>query len=78
MSNHANLSPSAESLLFPGRESDPDTLEEVVGQAIGAGSACWETLSGAGVFQSERACQILNEAVAWIHTHYVQREDSHV
>jgi hypothetical protein len=36
-------------------------LEEVVGQAIGAASACWENLAGAGTFESGRAAQIMNE-----------------
>lgn len=35
-----------------------DTLEEAVGLSIGAASACWDNLSGAGVFESERAAVI--------------------
>lgn len=36
-------------------------IEEFVGQAVGAASACWETLEGAGVFDSERAVRITEE-----------------
>jgi hypothetical protein len=35
-----------------------DTLEEAVGLAIGAASACWTNLDGAGTFESERAAEI--------------------
>lgn len=35
-----------------------DTLEEAVGLSIGAASACWDNLSGAGTFESERAALI--------------------
>jgi hypothetical protein len=31
--------------------------------AIGAGSACWDTLEGAGVFQSERAVEITKKLI---------------
>jgi hypothetical protein len=34
------------------------SLEAAVFQALGAASACWENLEGAGVFQSERAKEI--------------------
>ncbi len=34
------------------------TREEAVYQALGAASACWENLRGAGVFRSERAVMI--------------------
>ena len=56
----------SDSILFPGRESDPDTIEAVVGEAIGAGSVCWESLTGTGVFQDQRASQIVDEVVAWV------------
>lgn len=32
-----------------------ESLEEAVFQALGAASACWDNLEGAGVFQAERA-----------------------
>lgn len=47
----------------------PRDLEEAVGQAIGAGSVCWEDPGGAGVFQSDRASQIVDELVEWIRNH---------
>lgn len=39
------------------------SLESAVFQALGAASACWENLSGAGVFQSEEAQEIGNVLV---------------
>lgn len=48
----------------------PSSLSEVVGQAVGAGSVCWQDVAGAGVFDSARAAQIVAEAVAWIEDHY--------
>lgn len=43
---------------FVVREGEELTLESAVFQAIGAASACWEDISAAGVFDSERARQI--------------------
>lgn len=37
---------------------EADTLEEAIGLSIGAASACWDNLEGAGVFESERAAAI--------------------
>jgi hypothetical protein len=37
------------------------SLEEAVGQAVGAASACWDNLEGAGVFQSTRAKAIVEQ-----------------
>lgn len=54
--------------IFDG-PNPPSTLEEVIGQAIGAGSVCWEGLSGA-VFQSEQASAIVDDVVAWIRKNY--------
>ena len=55
------------------RERDPQTLEEVVFQALGAASACWESLEGAGVFQSDRAKTIGDEVIDWINSRYMER-----
>lgn len=41
-------------------------LETIVNIAVGAGSACWDNLRSAGVFQSEKALTICEEAVAEI------------
>jgi len=41
------------------RSSEADiTLEEAIGQALGAASMCWETPEGAGEFNSTRASEI--------------------
>jgi hypothetical protein len=65
-------------ILFRGLSSDPTNLGEVLGQAVGAGSTCWENLSSAGIFQSERASQIVDEAMTWIKANYVERKDEFV
>lgn len=46
-----------------------DPLETVVGQLVGYASACWEDLSGAGVFESDRAAVALESTVGWLRTH---------
>lgn len=43
------------------------SLEQAVFQALGAASACWGNLEGAGVFQAERAMQIGEELLAFIY-----------
>jgi hypothetical protein len=42
------------------------TLEQAVGEALGAASMCWETPEGAGVFDSSAASGIADQLVAWI------------
>jgi hypothetical protein len=49
--------------IFPEWKIDTP-LEEVIGNAIGAGSMCWEHPEKAGVFDTERASQIMDEVVA--------------
>jgi ABC-type molybdenum transport system ATPase subunit/photorepair protein PhrA len=46
--------------------ADAETLFEVVGQVIGAGSMCWESVDKAGVFQSELASSLVEDAIARI------------
>lgn len=41
-------------------------VRQIVAQAIGYGSACWEDLEGAGVFQSDDAAAGVEAAVAAI------------
>lgn len=41
-------------------------LEEAVFQALGAASACWDNLEGAGVFESDRAKAIGDALMARI------------
>lgn len=43
-------------------------IEQAVFEAIGAASVCWETLEGAGVFDSTRAKQIGDELVDYINS----------
>lgn len=42
----------------------PKSAREVVFQAIGNASTCWNDLEGAGVFDSERAKRIGEELIA--------------
>jgi hypothetical protein len=56
-------------LLHPGDDHDAEVdydelLSEVVFQALGAASACWENLSRAGIFESDRAKQIGDDLIA--------------
>lgn len=43
-----------------------NSIEEVVFQAMGFASTCWENMSGTGVFQSTLAKDAGDEAVAKI------------
>jgi rubredoxin len=51
-----------------------DSLQQAVGESLGAASVCWENPGGAGVFQDGRAKQVLDDLVAWIETHYTANE----
>lgn len=42
------------------------TLRSAVFQALGAASTCWDNLSGAGVFQSEKAQEVGDKLLAAI------------
>jgi hypothetical protein len=42
-------------------------LPQVIGEAVGAASMCWEFPEKAGVFQSEKASQIVDEVMEIIH-----------
>lgn len=66
------------SVLFTGSESDPEDLQGVIGQAIGAASMCWENMSGTGIFDSTRARQILDDALNWVTENYVPRHTDEV
>lgn len=39
------------------------SLESAVGQAIGAGSTCWEKMDGTGIFDEARATEIVDALV---------------
>lgn len=46
--------------------NEADTLEDAIGLALGAASTCWDNLSGAGVFQSERAGFVSQELLTLV------------
>lgn len=60
-----------DSVLFDG-VNNPNTLEEVVGQAVGAASVCWESMEGTGIFQEDRARQIVDDVVGWVNKNYIR------
>ena len=39
-------------------------VDDIIGEAIGAASVCWENPGGAGAFDSERASIIVDEVMA--------------
>lgn len=51
-------------------DNDKKDLETVVFVAIGAATACWENLSGAGLFESDRAKEIADELVDILKTKF--------
>jgi hypothetical protein len=56
----------AEQIVAEARDKGEPALETLVFQALGAASACWENLEGAGVFESTRAKDIGDQTVAAI------------
>lgn len=51
----------------------PESLEQAVGEAVGAASTCWTNLGDAGVFKSEQAVEVVNGLVGWINENYIPR-----
>jgi hypothetical protein len=52
------------------------TLEELrtkVFTALGAVSACWDHLEGAGLFLDQEAADVGNSLIEWIDQHYEPR-----
>lgn len=47
-------------------DEGPLSLAEAVGQSLGAASACWENLAGAGVFDSTRCSEIYEWLMAYL------------
>ena len=47
-------------------EDGEDPLHTVIGQLAGYASACWETLEGAGVFQSTEAGVAVDATLEWL------------
>lgn len=43
-----------------------EELKKFIGEKVGQATACWDNLEGAGVFQSEKASEILDEIFAAI------------
>lgn len=48
------------------------SIESAVFQALGAASVCWESVEGAGVFDSTRAKEIGEELMAFIRAYYCE------
>lgn len=42
-------------------------IDQVIGEAIGRASVCWENMEGTGVFDSDTASQITQEVLDVIH-----------
>jgi hypothetical protein len=58
--------PKWEPARGPDDEGSEPLLGEAVGQALGAASACWDNLSGAGVFDSTRCGEIHEWLMAYL------------
>jgi hypothetical protein len=56
--------------IFDWANDEDAVLGTVLGNGVGAGSACWSNLEQAGVFDSVRASEIVQEMEAWILAHY--------
>lgn len=52
--------------LFDWTKGEPESLEQAVQIAVGAASACWENLEGAGVFDDRRATEVSEQLLAWL------------
>lgn len=50
-----------------------EDLPAAVFQAIGVGSICWENLSGAGIFDSNKAREVGEELLERIEAHVAER-----
>ena len=48
------------------RNGEADPLRSVIFQALGAASACWDNLEGAGVFKDREAKQVGDDLLAFI------------
>lgn len=54
-------------------DQEADSPEQAVFLALGAASACWDNLRGAGVFESTRAKQIGDQLMAYLYDHGLPR-----
>lgn len=50
------------------------SLEEIIGQVVGAGSMCWSNPADAGTFDSEKAKWATDGAIETIRKFYVERD----
>jgi hypothetical protein len=50
-------------VITKNRFDDCESIEQTLGQALGAVSTCWERLDLAGEFQSEKASAVLDESL---------------
>lgn len=57
-----------------GYRRQPASLETAVGEAMGAASACWDNLAGAGVFESEKARALTAELLARLRAELAPRD----
>lgn len=48
----------------------PRTLRQIVGEAIGQATMCWEHIDQAGIFDSERATQIIDDLLDELPPHW--------
>lgn len=46
------------------KPSENPEVQRIIGEAIGAGSMCWESMSGTGMFQSDQARAVLDNTLA--------------
>lgn len=60
----------AEVMQFEELRPEDQNLKTIVGLAVGAASVCWDDMTGKGVFESERAQQIVEEVISWIEERY--------
>lgn len=56
------------------QEGGTDPLANVIAQAIGAASACWDNLDGAGIFQDQAAVEITDNLLAFLREQGVPRD----
>lgn len=50
--------------------TDETSVEEAVGEAIGAGSVCWSNPGGAGIFDSTLATEIVKELMVFLENRF--------
>jgi hypothetical protein len=46
------------------RFDDVESVDELLGQMVGAASVCWENPGGAGIFDSTEAKKVVDEGLA--------------